>query len=358
MIAALGLARRGLGRVWPNPAVGCVLVRGGRIVGRGWTQPGGRPHAEAEALTRAGDGARGATAYVTLEPCSHHEQTPPCADALIAAGIVRAVVAMEDPDARVSGRGVAQLRQSAVAVAVGLCAEEAEELNLGFLIHRRHRRPAVTLKVAATLDGRIATAGGESRWITGEPARERAHLMRAQHDAVAVGLHTALKDDPDLTCRLPGMESRSPVRVVFDSRLGLSPTSRLARSAREVPLWVIHGERADPDRIARLAAQGAIPIAVATDAGRPGIALALAALAQRGITRLLVEGGASLAAAFLRVKLVDRLCWFRAASLLGGDGVSAIAALEAKFLAESIRLRLLDRTHTGDDMLETYRVLP
>src|SRR5579862_7078692 len=213
MRGALSLARRGLGNTWPNPAVGCVLVREGRVVGRGWTQPGGRPHAETEALARAGRAARGATAYVTLEPCCHHGRTPPCADALIAAGLSRVVAAIEDPDPRVAGGGLARLRAAGLDVESGLCAAEAAEINAGFLSRLRLGRPLVTLKLATSLDGRIATASGESRWITGGPARERAHLLRATHDAILVGTDTVIADNPELTCRLPGLAGHSPVRV-------------------------------------------------------------------------------------------------------------------------------------------------
>src|SRR5580700_4659831 len=227
MRTALGLARRGLGNTWPNPAVGCVIVKDGRVVGRGWTQKGGRPHAETEALARAGKGAKGATAYVSLEPCSHHGKTPPCAEALIAAGVSRVVAAVEDPDPRVSGRGIARLRAAGIAVEAGLCAAEAAELNAGFFCRVAQGRPLVTLKLAASLDGRIATPTGKSRWITGPAARERAHLLRAAHDAVLIGTGTALADDPQLTCRLPGLEARSPVRIVIDRTLRLPATLRL-----------------------------------------------------------------------------------------------------------------------------------
>ena len=232
---AIRLAMNGRGAVEPNPMVGCVIVKDGRVVGRGWTQPGGRPHAETEALRRAGAAATGATAYVSLEPCSHHGRTPPCAEALIAAGIARVVAAGEDPDPRVSGSGLARLRQAGIAIETGLCAEEAAELNAGFLCRVTKGRPLVTLKLATSLDGRIATATGQSRWITGPAARERAHLLRATHDAVLVGTGTALADDPLLTCRLPGLEHRSPVRIALDRTLRLPATLRLFAGARETP---------------------------------------------------------------------------------------------------------------------------
>ena len=239
MRAALTLARRGLGLTAPNPAVGCILVNENRAVGRGWTRPGGRPHAETEALGRAGSAAAGATAYVTLEPCSHHGQTPPCADALIEAGIARCVVASEDADARVSGEGLAKLRAAGVEVADGVLAEEAATLNRGHLLSRRDGRPLVTLKLATTLDGRIATAGGESRWITGPEARARGHMLRAEHDAVMVGSETALLDDPELSVRLPGLEDRKPLRVVLDRRLRLPAGHRLVTGAETHPTLVL-----------------------------------------------------------------------------------------------------------------------
>ncbi len=233
MQMALGPARRGLGAVWPNPAVGCVLVDAkGRVAGRGWTQPGGRPHAEAEALARAGAGAKGATAYVSLEPCSHTGETPPCAERLIEAGIKRAVIAISDPDERVAGSGIARLERAGMEVLTGVGAAAATEVNAGYLNRVEDGRPLVTLKVATTLDGRIATHAGESRWITGEVARGWAHFLRASHDAVMVGLGTAIADDPRLTCRLPGLEDRSQVRVVVDVRLRLTLSSQLVSGAR------------------------------------------------------------------------------------------------------------------------------
>ena len=235
MDAALHLARRGLGNAWPNPAVGCVLVREGRVVGRGWTQPGGRPHAETQALLQAGDAARGATAFVTLEPCSHHGRTPPCCDALIHAGVARVVVAMRDPDPRVDGRGLRRLRDAGIEVTEGMGEEAARAMQAGFLKRITEGLPLVTLKLASTLDGRIATAAGESRWITGPDARRQVHAMRARHDAVLVGSGTVLADDPDLTCRIPGMARAPTLRVVADARLRTPPGARLVRTARETP---------------------------------------------------------------------------------------------------------------------------
>ena len=270
MALALRLAERGLGRTWPNPAVGCVVVKDGRVVGRGWTQPGGRPHAEVEALSRAGARALGATVYVSLEPCAHYGRTPPCTMALIHAGVRRVVAATLCPDRRVDGKGVAQLRQAGIEVDLGLMGAEAEALNAGFLLKERAGRPLVTLKLATSLDGRIATRTGASRWITGEAARARGHWLRATHDALMIGSGTALADDPSLTCRLPGLEARSPVRVVLDGRLRLPATSRLAATAGAVATWLFTRHPAGaPERAAALAAQGVELIEVGA-AGRRG----------------------------------------------------------------------------------------
>lgn len=355
MRAALALARRGLGNAWPNPAVGCIIVKDGVVVGRGWTQPGGRPHAEAEALARAGAAARGATAYVTLEPCAHRGQTPPCAAALVAAGIARVVSALEDPDPRVAGRGHAMLRAAGVAVEVGPGAAEARAVNRGFLTRLARGRPMVTLKLATSLDGRIATRMGDSKWVTGEGARARGHLLRATHDATMVGIGTALADDPALTCRLPGLASPRRVRVVMDSQARLPLTGALASSARTQPVWVVAGRDADPARVAALAAAGVevLAVPVAPD-GRASAGAALLALGERGLTRLLVEGGGRLAASLLAARLVDRLVWFRAPIVIGGDGVPAVAGLDVARLAQSHGFARISVEAAGDDLVETY----
>jgi diaminohydroxyphosphoribosylaminopyrimidine deaminase / 5-amino-6-(5-phosphoribosylamino)uracil reductase len=354
MQSALALARRGLGTVWPNPAVGCVLVQGDEVVGRGWTQPGGRPHGETEALRRAGARARGATAYVSLEPCDHWGKTPPCSEALIAAGVARVVLPIEDPDPRVAGNGIARLRAAGVKVETGLCADAAAELNAGFLSRLAKGRPLVTLKLAATLDGRIATGGGESRWITGEPARARAHLLRATHDAVMVGVNTVIEDDPLLTCRLNGLAERSPVRIVVDGRLRVPLTAQLVAAARAVPTWFIVRADVDAIRRATFADCGVEVIEAPTNAaGELDLAAALAELGRRGLTRLLAEGGGRLAAALLAKDLVDRLAWFHAPSIIGGDGIPAVAPFGVAALAQARRFERLALEEVGEDVLET-----
>lgn len=354
MQAALALARRGLGNTWPNPAVGCVIVRDGRVVGRGWTQPGGRPHAETEALKRAGAAARGATAYVTLEPCSHFGRTPPCCNALTAGGIARVVVAMRDPDPRVDGRGFDMLRAAGIAVEEGLLEAEARTLNAGFASRIVQGVPLVTLKLATTLDGRIATAAGESRWITGPAARREAHALRARHDAVLVGSGTVLADDPDLTCRLPGAAPKPLLRVVADARLRTPPAARLVATARLHPTLLVTAPGHKPAALAPYQQAG---VEVATVARTPeglGMRALLAALAQRGVTRLLAEGGAGIAAALLREGLVNRLAWFHAPGVMGGDGLPAAHALPVEALAAMPRFRRAATRPVGDDMLTEF----
>ena len=360
MAVALGLARRSLGVTWPNPAVGCVLVQDGNdgpaIVGRGWTASGGRPHAETEALKRAGAAAKGTTAYVTLEPCSHQGQTPPCAKALIEAGIARAVIAIADSDPRVSGQGVAALQDAGIDVSMGTLADAAQDLNAGFFMRNAQNRPLVTLKMATTLDGRIATATGESQWITDAPARGMAHRLRAANDAVAVGIGTVLADDPELTCRLPAMIGHSPARVVFDSTLRLPADCRIVKSARETRTIVLTLTGADAAHKRELEDTGVEVLDVrAGEDGRVSIPAALEALAGLGITRLLCEGGGGLAGSFMRSGLVDRLAWFRAPSMIGGDGLPSIAAFGVDKVADAPVFVRTALASVGQDVLETYR---
>ena len=360
MEAALALARRGLGRVAPNPAVGCVLVRDKRVLARGWTQPGGRPHGEAEALARAARAdpervARGATAYVTLEPCNHHGQTPPCAEALAAAGIARCVIAREDPDPRVAGRGIARLRDSGVEVDVGLMASAASQINAGYLLRVESGRPLVALKLASSLDGRIATRSGESRWITGDAARARSHLLRARFDAVLVGSNTAVVDNPRLDVRLAGLADRAPLRVVLDGRLRLPLTHDLVTRAGEQPTCLVTRAANDPDRLDAYRSAGVEVLTIGDDNdGHLSLAAALQALGQRGVTRLLVEGGGHVAAGLMRADLVDRLIWFRAAKVIGGDGTPAVTGFGLEQLAEAPGFIRILVEAVGEDVVETY----
>ncbi|WP_338069527.1 bifunctional diaminohydroxyphosphoribosylaminopyrimidine deaminase/5-amino-6-(5-phosphoribosylamino)uracil reductase RibD [Stella humosa] len=358
MRAALALADRNLGRVWPNPSAGCVIVRAGRVVGRGWTQPGGRPHAEVEALGRAGAAARGATVYVSLEPCCHWGRTPPCTDALTAAGVARVVYAVDDPDPRVSGKGAERLRAAGIDVRSGVLAAEAEALNEGFFRRMQDGRPLVTLKVATSLDGRIAAHTGASRWITGAPARAHGHLLRARHDGVMVGIGTALADEPQLTCRLAGLEDRHPVRIVVDSRLRLPLTARLVQEAAEAPVWLLTLPDADPARRHAFEDCGVTVISVSPrETGTLDMAAAMAALAGRGLTRVLVEGGGRLAATLLRDDLVDHLEWFRAPTIIGGDGVPAAVAFGIVRPDDAPRFERVAVRELGVDILERYRRL-
>ena len=355
MRAALALARRGLGQTWPNPSVGCVIVRDGRVVGRAVTATGGRPHAEALALRMAGEQARGATVYVTLEPCSHHGRTPPCADALVEAGVARVVIAARDVDPRVNGAGSARLRAAGIMVDEGLLAAEAEEINAGFTSRIRSGRPLVTLKLASTLDGRIATRDGESQWITGAVARRMAHALRGRHDAVMVGVGTVLTDDPDLTCRIPGFRTFQVIRVVADSHLRTSLTARLVASARATPTWIVSRNGADPARRRALGAAGVTLLDVpGSDAG-VDLRRALEALAERGITRLLIEGGGQLAASLLRADLVDGVAWFHAPCVMGGDGWPAAQAFGITRLADMPRFVRHTVSAAGVDVLTEFR---
>lgn len=349
MRAALALARRGLGATWPNPAVGCVLVRDGRVVGRGTTAPGGRPHAETVALAMAAEAARGATAYVTLEPCSHHGHTPPCADALIAAGVSRVVVAGGDPDPRVDGAGIARLRAAGVRVQTGVLAGEADSQQAGFLLRVREGRPMVTLKLATTLDGRIATRTGESQWITGTPARRAAHALRGRHDAVMAGVGTVLADDPDLTCRIPGFRKTPQVRVVLDSTLRTPLTARLVATTADAPTWIIHGSGAESGR--RQALEQAGVRLFATAAPKVDLPTALRLLGGAGLTRVLAEGGAGVAASLLAAGLVDRVAWFHAPAVIGGDGLAAVQPFGVSGLDGMPRFSRTGSRVLGDDML-------
>ena len=348
MGAALSLARRGLGNTHPNPAVGCILVKDGRVIARGWTQPGGRPHAEAQALDAAGEAARGATAYVTLEPCAHTGETPPCAEKLIQAGVARVVVAITDPDERVAGRGIAMMQAAGIDVVENVRRLDAWRANLGFFLARTQNRPLFTLKLATDADGLIPgpDAQGDDKWITSPEARARGHLLRANHDAVLFGIGTVQSDDPAYTCRLTGLEGRSPVRVLLDSRLTLGRESNLMKTLDKSPLWIMCG--ADAQGADALEAQG-VTVLRAPDA-RPDPLWVAHTLAERGLTRVLIESGPTLASAFADAGLVDEVAWFRASKRLGGKGVPAFHDNSLEKLALTRQAVL----NAGPDQLELY----
>ncbi len=355
MRLALSLGARGLGRVWPNPAVGCVIVKEGRVLGRGWTQDGGRPHAEPMALAEAGEAARGATAYVTLEPCAHHGKTPPCCDALIAAGVARVVSAIEDPDPRVDGGGHARLKAAGMDVRTGVLAADAAEAQKGFLSRITRSRPMLTLKLATSFDGRIATATGESMWITGPEARRLTHMMRARHDAVMVGAGTARDDDPSLTVRGMG-EMPQPVRVVVSRNLAIPQDSVLAKTARDIPVWLITSKEAPADRRQFWQDQGArCLIADLGPSGQIDPDSTLSLLGQEGLTRVFCEGGGALAASLLNAGLVDDLAVFTAGMAIGAEGRPAIAAMGLAKLTEAPRFTLTQTRQIGADTLQMWR---
>jgi len=301
MQQALALSRHNLGQTWPNPAVGAVVVKDGKIVGEGWTGRGGRPHAETEALKMAGEKAKGATLYVTLEPCSHHGKTPPCADAIIAAGISTCVVACRDPHTQVNGQGIAQLKKAGIEVIENICANEACKIHEGFFSLVQKKRPFVALKIATSQDGKITTGIPGKQWITSEPAREYGHKLRSEYDAILTGIGTVLADDPLLTCRISGLEDKSPVRVILDRKHRLPSTSQIAKTQGNIPTWVLD---------------------------LPGIPAVLSHLAEKGITRVLVEAGQKLNTTFLESGLVDRIYWFKAPVMIGEKGLPVLEGAE------------------------------
>jgi len=353
MALALSLGRRGLGNTWPNPAVGCVIAREGRIIGRGWTTPTGRPHAETQALAQAGDAARGATAYVTLEPCAHHGQTPPCAQALIDAGVARVVVALCDSDARVAGRGLAMLRDAGIVVETGVLEAEARSDHQGFLSRVEQGRPMVTLKLASSFDGRIATATGESQWITQAPARRMVHAMRARHDAVMVGGGTARADDPALNVRNLGMV-RQPARVVVSRRLDIPLNSKLAQTAKDVPLLLCHGADAPAGLMDAWAGIGAVMLPCAVRGRQLDMADVLQQLGAHGLTRVFSEGGSTMAASLLQADLVDHLVGFSAGVVIGAEGLPAIGAMGLARLAQAPRFDLVGTVAVGPDVMHRW----
>lgn len=353
MQLAFTLGQRTLGRAWPNPAVGAVVVKDGVIVGRGWTQPGGRPHAETEALRRAGKAAQGATMYVTLEPCSHQGQTPPCADAILRAGIARVVTAMEDPNPEVAGQGHERLRAKGVIVATGLGEAQARRAHAGHIRRVRDGRPHVLLKLALSADGKVGAAGRKPIAITGEVARAQVWLLRARYDAILVGIGTVLSDNPSLTCRLPGMLDHSPVRVVLDARLRVPIASSVVATARETPTWVVCAPEASTMAEQVLRDKGVDVLRVEASDGRLELESTLRALAARGITRLMVEGGPMVAASFVKADLVDEAVVFRSQKTIP-DGIDALEGLPLTELTASPRLKSMGVEQIGDDTVEHF----
>ena len=354
MRAALALARRGLGQTSPNPSVGCVIVKNNRVIGRGFTAPGGRPHAEIQALAAAGDAARGATAYVTLEPCSFTGKSGPCTEALSHAGITRVVLGAADPHPKVNGAGIAKLRAEGIEVIENILRAACEDSIAGFASVIRHNRPLITLKLASSLDGKIATAKGESQWISGAEARRVAHALRGRHDAILVGVGTVLADDPELTCRIEGFRTAPLVRIVVDSHLRTPLLSQLVRGAAKNPLWILHRDGADKLRIKALESAGVKLFELPSASAGIDLAAGMQALAKHGLTRVLVEGGGTIAAGLLRAGLVDRLAWFHAPRIIGGDGWPAAHGFGVGALADAPRFLPLEQRRIGDDMLTEF----
>lgn len=355
MDVALMMARRGNGTTAPNPSVGAVIAdeATGELIARAVTRPGGRPHAETEALARAGARAKGATLYVTLEPCAHHGKTPPCADAVIAAGVKRVVIGIEDPDPRTAGQGTARLRAAGIDVATGLRGAEARWVTLGHILRVTERRPFVQLKMALGPDGAVPRGtNGTAVFVTGPEARAVTHVLRAQADAILIGGATARDDDPDLTCRLPGLAWRSPVRVVMSETLDLPEDFKLVRTAGAVPTWVLTGS-GDPEKAQALADKGVRVLTIGDGAAALSVHSALAALAEQGLTRLLVEGGPSIWRAFAAAGLADEVMVFAAGAAHAG-GVDP-AALAARY-APGLDLALTSERRAGPDRLATFRV--
>ncbi|MDE0589033.1 bifunctional diaminohydroxyphosphoribosylaminopyrimidine deaminase/5-amino-6-(5-phosphoribosylamino)uracil reductase RibD [Halocynthiibacter sp. C4] len=355
MRVALGLARSGLGQVWPNPSVGCVLVKDGQIIAEGRTQVGGRPHAEVVALQGAGDAAKGATAYVTLEPCTHHGKSPPCCDALIAAGVSRVVYAVDDVDPRVAGKAATILERAGIKVTSGVLNAEARAQNAGFFKMVQEGLPLVTLKLAMSLDGRIATATGESKWITGPDARRHVHRNRAEHDAVMVGGGTARHDDPSLTARDVGAVSQ-PARVVVSAQLDLPLSGKLAATAKDIPLFIVHAVSAPKEITRAWEGVGArlLPVSCGRDL-RLSPREVLSALAEQGLTRVYCEGGGQLAASLLEAGLVDELHVYTAGITIGTDGLAGVGLMNLAKLADTPSFELVTARPLGKDLFQHWR---
>jgi diaminohydroxyphosphoribosylaminopyrimidine deaminase/5-amino-6-(5-phosphoribosylamino)uracil reductase len=351
---ALALAQDRLGLTTPNPSVGCVIVRGDRVVGRGVTGVGGRPHGEAQALAEAGGLARGAAAYVSFEPCAHFGVTPPCANALVAAGVKRVVIGCVDPDPRVRGRGIAILKRAKIEVAAGVLEDEAIRVNEGFITRLTRGRPMGILKLAMSIDGRIAAAGGDSRWISSPASRDLVHRWRRQCDAVIVGAGTVIADNPRLTCRIAG--GRDPVRVVVDARLRTPPTARVYRGGSSAPSIVVTTVANLSRARRRYERSGVEVLAAPTRDGRIDLNLLMRSFGRRGWCRVLIEGGANLAGSALGAGIVDRVAFFVAPKIIG-DGLSAIDGMKSRRIRDALGLTELSARPVGDDWLLEGRVV-
>ncbi|MBN8521257.1 MAG: bifunctional diaminohydroxyphosphoribosylaminopyrimidine deaminase/5-amino-6-(5-phosphoribosylamino)uracil reductase RibD [Alphaproteobacteria bacterium] len=357
MRVSMDLARQGWGRVWPNPAVGCVIAKDGYVVGRARTQDGGRPHAETAALAQAGDHASGADVYVTLEPCAHHGKTPPCAEALINAGVRRVVVGVADPDPRVNGKGIEKLRQAGIIVETPVMAEACRDINLGFFLKTTQHRPMITLKTASTLDGFVAMASGESKWITGDLARAYGRLERAEHDAVAVGVGTILADNPVLTARL-SVGGHEPICIVFDTNLRSPFDANIFKNTDKRNVWIVCQDKADEDQVTRFTDLGVRIIPVPLKGVHLDLKAAVSALAEAGLTRVLVEGGATLTTSFLKAGLYDRLLWFRSPDMVGAGARPAVGDMQIHALSARLGHVREEIRMLGTDILEIYRRKP
>ncbi|MEM6812417.1 MAG: bifunctional diaminohydroxyphosphoribosylaminopyrimidine deaminase/5-amino-6-(5-phosphoribosylamino)uracil reductase RibD [Pseudomonadota bacterium] len=348
MRSALAIARTGLGRTAPNPSVGCVLVKDDKVIVRARTGDGGRPHAEKFALETVGEQAKGATAYVTLEPCAHEGETPSCAQELIKAGISKVVIALADPDARTNGKGIEMLKQSGVEVVTGILEEEAFRLNEGFFLRQLKGRPFISLKIATTLDGKIATSTGESQWITGKAARARAHLLRAQHDAIAVGVNTIKVDNPSLTTRIEGLD-HGPVKIVFDTNLDLDGSEKIFESCHKVIILTSNSKKSITKQNVKV-----VVVSSSSD-GYLNLKESVQAIASEGVTRLMIEGGASLITSFLKEDLFDHFYWFHAPQIIGTDGRDAIQEMNISKIIDQKRLSFVRSMQVDKDRLDIFK---
>lgn len=354
MKMALELAIQGDGYVSPNPMVGAVVVNAGQVVGQGYHQAVGGPHAEVHALDAAGERAHGATLYVTLEPCNHFGRTPPCTQKILAAGIQRVVVAMADPNPDVTGGGNAYLQSKGVEVVTGLCEIEARKLNERFVKYTRSKKPFVVLKMAATLDGRIATHSGDARWVTGSAARQKVHAMRHAMDAILVGVGTVKADDPQLTTRLEGMKGVDPTRIVLDTHLTMPETARMLQQSSMAETWIICGPNADPGKKELLCRQGAVVLECPVQNNRIDLASMLTMIGARGVTSVLIEGGGRVAHTALTSGVVDKCVLFYALKLLGGsDGIPMFNGPGPEKMSESLVLYDTEVIRMDEDIMIT-----